>query len=313
MQPLASAGTSRSVSNTHLSRTVALSVLDANGNELAISADRDHPIEMIIPRDPNIVIPSMALQNVTSIDGSPHRQLFSMHFSNITAALPISVHFEMRPLNPSLAYLFVYRFDSGPQVNSSVQLIDGWTSFCPSSLSKTGVHSYFIDNQQTLNHQSLIVGLRELSAAEIPDACSNASAKKLPITDQRSNFSANYELRVYTSGCYYLDANNAWQADGLVVGSLTDHHQTRCTSTHLTSFAGGFIVLPAPVNWSYVFANADFAKNKTIYITLMVVCILYIVLLIFARAKDKKDVQKVRGRSTADAKSEHSPVVTSWV
>ena len=228
MQPLASVGTSRSVSNTHLSRTVALSVFDGDGNELAVSADQDHPIEMIIPRDPKIVIPSMALQNVTSIDGSPHRQSFSMHFSNITAALPISVHFEMRPLNPSLAYLFVYRFDSGPQVNSSVQLIDGWTSFCPSSLSKTGVHSYFIDNQQTLNHQSLIVGLRELSAAEIPDACSNASVKKLPITDRRANFSANYELRVYTSGCYYLDANNAWQADGLVVGSLTDHHQTQC-------------------------------------------------------------------------------------
>ena len=281
---------------------MALSVLDADGNELAITADRDHPIEINIPRDANVAITPMALQNVTSIDGSPHRQLFSMHFSNITAALPISVHFEMRPLNPSLAYLFVYRFDSGPQVNSSVQLIDGWTSFCPSSLSATGLHSYFIDNQQTLNHQSMIVGLRELSAAEITHACSNASAKKLPITDQRSNFSANYELRVYTSGCYYLDANNAWQADGLVVGSLTDYHQTRCTSRHLTSFAGGFIVLPAPVNWSYVFANADFAKNKTIYITLMVVCILYIVLLIFARAKDKKDVQKVRGMSTVDTR-----------
>ena len=302
LQPVASKGTSRSVTNTNLSRTVALSVLDANGNELAISADRDHPIELTIPRDANVAIPPMALQNVTSIDGSPHRQSFSMHFSNITTTLPISVHFEMRPLNASLAYLFVYRFDSGPQVNSSVQLIDGWTSFCPSSLSKTGLHSYFIDNQQTLNHQSLIVGLRELSAAEITDACSNASVKKLPITDQRANFSANYELRVYTSGCYYLDANNAWQADGLVVGSLTDYHQTRCTSTHLTSFAGGFIVLPAPVNWSYVFANADFAKNKTIYITLMVVCILYIVLLIFARAKDKKDVQKVRGMSTVDTR-----------
>ena len=302
LQPLASAGTSRSVSNTHLSRTVALTVFDADGNELVMSADRDHPIELTIPRDANVAIPPMALQNVTSINGSPHRQVFSMHFSNITTTLPISVHFEMRPLNPSLAYLFVYRFDSGPQVNSSVQLIDGWTSFCPSSLSATGLHSYFIDNQQTLNHQSLIVGLRELSAAEITDACSNASAKKLPITDRRSNFSANYELRVYTSGCYYLDANNAWQVDGLVVGSLTDHHQTRCTSTHLTSFAGGFIVLPAPVNWSYVFANADFAKNKTIYITLMVVCILYIVLLIFARAKDKKDVQKVRGMSTADTR-----------
>ena len=79
-----------------------------------------------------------------------------------------------------------------------------------------------------------------------------------------------------------------------MVGSLTNHNQTQCFSTHLTTFAGGFIVLPAPVNWKYVFANADFAKNKTIYITLMVVCVLYVLFMIFARRKDNKDLQKVR-------------------
>jgi hypothetical protein len=31
------------------------------------------------------------------------------------------------------------------------------------------------------------------------------------------NFTSNYELRIYTSGCYYLDTNNNWQSDGLVV------------------------------------------------------------------------------------------------
>ena len=75
---------------------------------------------------------------------------------------------------------------------------------------------------------------------------------------------------------------------------MTNHQQTQCFSTHLTTFAGGFLVLPAPVNWNYVFANADFAKNKTIDITLIIVCILYILLIIFARFKDRKDIEKVR-------------------
>jgi len=31
------------------------------------------------------------------------------------------------------------------------------------------------------------------------------------------NFSSNYELRIYTSGCCYLDLNNNWKSDGLMV------------------------------------------------------------------------------------------------
>ena len=294
MQPLASPGTSRSQSNTNLSRSVALSLFDSDGRELATTADQDHRIEMIIPRDPNVAIPPMTLQNVTFADASPNRQLFNLHFVNITSQLPISLHLEMRPLNPSIAYLFVYRFDSAPQLNSTVNLIDGWTAFCP--LNRDGVHTFFLDNQQTLGHQSIIFGLRELNATEITDACSSSPAanKRVPIVDARLSFTANYELRSYTSGCYYLDEQNQWQGEGLVVGSLTNHNQTQCFSTHLTTFAGGFIVLPAPVNWKYVFANADFAKNKTIYITLMVVCVLYVLFMIFARRKDNKDLQKVR-------------------
>ena len=77
------------------------------------------------------------------------------------------------------------------------------------------------------------------------------------------------------------------------VGSLTNHHQTQCFSTHLTTFAGGFVVLPEPVNWNYVFANADFMKNKTIYFTVICVSIIYLILMIYARFKDKKDLEKL--------------------
>ncbi|CAF1690248.1 unnamed protein product, partial [Adineta ricciae] len=57
--------------------------------------------------------------------------------------------------------------------------------------------------------------------------------------------------------------------------------------------AGGFLVLPAPINWNYVFSNADFTRNKTIYITLICVSILYLLLLVYARYKDKKDLEKL--------------------
>ena len=79
------------------------------------------------------------------------------------------------------------------------------------------------------------------------------------------------------------------------VGSLSNHTHThtRCFSTHLTRFTDGFSVLPKPVNWNYVFANADLLKNMTIYLTVIVASLLYIILLIYTRHHDRKDLQKV--------------------
>jgi hypothetical protein len=39
----------------------------------------------------------------------------------------------------------------------------------------------------------------------------------LSIINEYSNFTSNYYLRIFTSGCYYLDQNNNWQSDGLFV------------------------------------------------------------------------------------------------
>ena len=156
------------------------------------------------------------------------------------------------------------------------------------------IYKYFIDNEQTLTHRSIVFGLRELNISD------NCSIDHLPMTNERFNFTSNYELRVYTSGCYYLDRDNHWQSDGLKVGPLTNHSQTQCFSTHLTTFAGGFLVLPTPVNWSYVFANADFMRNKTIYLTVICVLVIYLLLVVYARYKDEKDREKLDVTFLAD-------------
>ena len=133
MQPLAPLGNSTSQPNTNVSRSISLSILDQYGNEVSIQTNLSHPIEIIIPRDPNVIISEMILQNVTSMNSIPHNQLFYLQYLNITSVLSISVHFEIRPLNTNLAYLFIYKFDQTPLLNSSVNLIDGWKLFCPIS------------------------------------------------------------------------------------------------------------------------------------------------------------------------------------
>ena len=52
---------------------------------------------------------------------------------------------EIEALNSSIGYLLIYKFDRIPKLNE----IDGWTVFCPSNF-----HSFYIDNEQTRNHQS---------------------------------------------------------------------------------------------------------------------------------------------------------------
>ncbi|CAF3967703.1 unnamed protein product [Adineta steineri] len=305
VDPLASFG---NFQNTNLSRSISLSIIDQNGNEVSFQAHQNNPIKLIIPRDPNVLIPSMYLQNVTTTNPTINNLLFNYHYINITSSLPISVHFEIHSLNTNLAYLFIYKFDQTPQLNSSINLIDGWTMFCPFNLTNDDTYRYFINNQQTPGHQSLIFGIRELNLTEINNYCLNSSSinTSLPITDEPYDFTSNYELRLYTSGCYYLDDNNNWRSDGLIVGSLTNLYETECLSTHLTTFAGGFIVLPAPINWSYVFANADFMKNKTVYLTMIFTSIIYIILMIYARFKDKKDFEKLGVTPLVDNnKSDH--------
>ncbi|CAF4641422.1 unnamed protein product [Rotaria sp. Silwood1] len=248
IEPLASAD--KSQSNTNFSRSISLSILDQYNHELPIQATVANLIELIIPRDPNLIIPPMFLENVTSFNEFSHNQLFHLKYINISSTFAISIHFEICPLNKKLAYLFIYKFDHSPILNSLINQIDEWTLFCPSNLTNDSLYTYFIDNQRTIGHQSIVYGLRELNLTEIEYFCSNQSITNPPITDERFHFTSNYEIRIYTSGCYYLDSNNTWQSDGLLVGPLTNHRQTQCYSTHLTTFTSGFFVLPKYLDWN---------------------------------------------------------------
>ena len=93
----------------------------------------------------------------------------------------------------------------------------------PLDLTKSDAYRNFLDNHLVSQHQSIVYGLRELSATETQQFCSNTSTVATwPKTfDTPSNFSSNYELRAYTSGCYYLDSDNNWQSDGLTVSTCS--------------------------------------------------------------------------------------------
>ncbi len=43
----------------------------------------------------------------------------------------------------------------------------------------------------------------------------------LPITDEIVRFSSDYEIRTYSSACFYLDQNDKWQSNGLLASFCT--------------------------------------------------------------------------------------------
>jgi polycystin 1L2 len=62
--------------------------------------------------------------------------------------------------------------------------------------------------------------------------------------------------------------------------------------THCTEFAGGFIVLPSPINFEEVFANASIDRNPIIYATVFTIIGLYVILAVVCRILDMRDKKK---------------------
>ena len=131
VQPLAVADQSSAGGNTNLSTSISLTLVNEDGTAVLFNVDATQPIELFIPRDPNSVVSLLDWERKTASNGS--NRTMHMHFLNLTRKgdLEVSVHLEIRPLVQSTAYWLIYRFDDPPQINSTINLTDGWSLLCP--------------------------------------------------------------------------------------------------------------------------------------------------------------------------------------
>ena len=109
----------------------------------------------------------------------------------------------------------------------------------------------------------------------------------------QTTFTENFELRTYLSGCYFMNVSSSyWSSYGMEILADTNITHTHCQSSHLTTFAGGLIVLPNAINFNYVWSHASFLQNPVIYSTVIALICLYILLGIWSRRMDSKDSKK---------------------
>lgn len=155
-----------------------------------------------------------------------------------------------------------------------------------------------MNNTLSNNYKGYVgFAVRQLSDSEAKALCSPAASSLAspPITSTVVDFDSNFYIRVLTLGCYFYDTSSSkWSSEGIeVVEDGTNLTTTRCKSTHLTEFAGGFVVVPASIDFQYVFANASFAQNPIIYATVIGITCLFILMALWARYMDIQDVKRL--------------------
>ena len=142
-----------------------------------------------------------------------------------------------------------------------------------------------MNSAQTKGYTGLVTfGIRELNQTEHYLYCDNNETiltNEPPLIINYLNFTNDFLLRVFTSGCYYFNNNdNTWSSYGLEVLSTTTLDYTYCQTNHLTEFASGASCILPTLNFNNIWAHASFLDNLTLYITVISISIIYVILMI---------------------------------
>ncbi|XP_077979563.1 uncharacterized protein LOC144434915 [Glandiceps talaboti] len=278
-------------------RVVALSFKNESGLPMDIS-DLDDPIEVWITRDESQV--DTNLPNYYNTTTSWHE---AMTIHAIEMPPHTALHLEVRALdyngtdvdNVTVHVFFRYAWAptvtdhdfnctlpktfEGPEwVNKTADEIpDEHTCF----FSNTLLNSYTNGTQVTLYVGVKHEGGYNHSAAD--EYLSSTESTFWPIT---------YAMKSWTSQCLYFDEDlDEWSADGCEVGELTTQLATQCFVRHLTTFGGGFQL---PMN-TFDPGDSAFAKlgeNPVVFAFMTTMIGLYLVVIIWARKADQRDIEK---------------------
>jgi hypothetical protein len=272
-----------------ISNSMGLTLYDENSNEIPIRRT-NVPIDIVLQRDSNLPEYSYYHVNASTFTFASG-QFYLTNTFKITAKNS-SMHIELKPLNKYIGYLLVLKLSSTPLINSTNADYTWFQIFCPNQTANDDFR--FFKNMSQVNGFKGFVGysIRELNSNETEFYCiaPNNKQNSLPLIQTQVNFTSDFLVRAYTSGCYYYDVNTGkWQSDGMEIYEDSDLTKTHCSSNHLTAFAGGLVVLPQTINFQHVFANASFTKNPFIYLTIIVVTCIYILFAFWAKYMDTRD------------------------
>ena len=111
--------------------------------------------------------------------------------------------------------------------------------------------------------------------------------------NKKSFLTDHYTTRIYASGCYFFNkTTDMWEASGISVVN-SSKIVTSCHTNHLSQYGSGFIQEVNTIDFEFVFAEASFEDNMTIYMCLIITFAVYFLCMIYAVIKDNRDVKRL--------------------
>ncbi len=289
--------------NIQTSRSLSFAIYNSDTNDEIKVRKTSKPISMWISKDSSVSIPSFTFVNVLNQSNLTQNKYqlkdgfllmgFRLKSTNV------SIHIQIKPKKDSLSsYLALLKYGDNPIL--STNNYDTLQLFCPQDLMRqNGDESFHLlfENMSrvySFNKSYIGISLLELNTSQLN--CENKLKnfyQNFSLQNGANTFTKNFEMRIFTAGCYYTDTlTNTWTSYGMEVMSDTNLTHTHCISNHLTTFAGGFIVLPPAIDFNYAWSHASFLDNPIIYSTVIALVCLYIALGVWARWMDTKDNKK---------------------
>uniref|UniRef100_UPI00398F8683 polycystin-1-like protein 2 n=1 Tax=Pristiophorus japonicus TaxID=55135 RepID=UPI00398F8683 len=197
------------------------------------------------------------------------------HVTDTESALVISV--ETEPATSVQLYL-----SYGSKPNET--LYDFETSFIPQNNTEVEVYSWLISPEMLMGRN----GTYYLAAKPLPNV-----SEIYPTTFTISTFNTN---------CVYWDeVQHYWSTHGCKVGPRSNLERTQCLCNHFSLFATSFLVLPNKVDITQTIQLFSRIKDNSVVVALLAAIVgIYIIVVIWARAKDRQDLVKVKKTVLAD-------------
>ncbi|XP_060067155.1 uncharacterized protein LOC132547415 [Ylistrum balloti] len=273
---------------------LSLSLYDSDKNEIPVA---DLKEEIVI----DIAIPSGNSNNVRSATVSNLDKKL-MQFVVEAGSNESSIHLIIRPEDDALLQVYV-RYGVAPteETYDAVFLIPQYDAvpdgveddnmadelahtilITPEFIQEHGIGSYVVALKPFENDTGEVETYDEYYADYLGPTIKNEKAV---------NFSITYRI----CGClFWNETADRWMSDGCRVSPLSNSRFTRCLCNHLTSFGADFYTPPNKINFNTVFDNlgAKIADNWAVLATLCSIFVLFFILAIWARHKDKLDIVK---------------------
>ncbi|KAK7506559.1 hypothetical protein BaRGS_00002034, partial [Batillaria attramentaria] len=257
------------------------------GGEKVSVADSAEPIEMWMERDPKTYKPGLF---VLLTDVSSSRAQFNYHPVNLTDKNS-SLQVVVRPGDANEAFDVYVQYEIRPNLTHH-DFID--------SVPKTDLSH--LEHHASLETLAPEVQTEMLYTVSVPTSLTAENGtywvgiklKKGTVSIDDSMSNTSYTLLNLVSGCRFWDeTNNTWSSEGCEVGELTSRWKTQCLCTHLTSFGSDAVVPPNTIDFSNVWAKfGNLDENAAVFSTVISLLGVYIIMMVWARFMDKRDLVK---------------------